>query len=244
MSVAYSEGIAPNRFGFFRHEQPPPETIAAAAKQNVDDALRGMLHPLIPVLMPLPVKKPCPEVLQITHASLAEPLPVDGPGRVLRNLEIWTTGSEQLYKLFGNPKKKNAEKPPKVHKLTPEGWRLAGRVILDGNWPEDVIAADFLQQLFCFMGIYGNENATGNFTEYCLDKKIKDGYLRGRDIAEQHHGPYYRWICETPDNTSETPIPAGETARQQPRSTGSGQHNPADLHRIYTYAKPKPPRFS
>jgi hypothetical protein len=99
--------------------------------------------------------------------------------------------------------KKFVENGKQFFGLSGEEWRDRKLIVLNGQWSETTIIADFVAQLANLRGILNNPfemevflNALGEYPQTCYRHAINQGLL------EQYRGELYRWVEPKPTKVS------------------------------------------
>lgn len=82
-----------------------------------------------------------------------------------------------------------------------DAWIEAGRILLDGQWVDNAIIADFLIQLMNLMGIWGSEDEVADFLS-CLDQVTVTAYNRAYLQIEQFRGGLLAWVAGRPQTVN------------------------------------------
>jgi hypothetical protein len=80
---------------------------------------------------------------------------------------------------------------------TGEEWRRMNLILLNGQWVDGSIVADFLVQLSNLIGIYGDEVEMGDFVA-CFDKVTVTNYGHHYPQVEQYRCHLLEWVAGRP----------------------------------------------
>lgn len=90
-----------------------------------------------------------------------------------------------------------ATKGKKKFGSTGAEWKRICRVLLDGQWADGSIVADFLTQLMNLIDIYGDEGEMADFLS-CFDGKTRESYGRAYLQIEQYRAALLEWVSARP----------------------------------------------
>jgi hypothetical protein len=78
-------------------------------------------------------------------------------------------------------------------------WIEAGRILLDGQWADNAVIADFLVQLMNLMGIWGKEDEVTDFLS-CLDQDTVTAYNHAYLQIDQYRSGLLSWVAGKSEN--------------------------------------------
>ncbi len=78
-----------------------------------------------------------------------------------------------------------------------DAWIEVGRILLDGQWADNAVVADFLIQLMNLMGIWGNKEEVADFLS-CFDQETVTAFNRAYLQIEQYRAGLLAWVAGVP----------------------------------------------
>lgn len=90
-----------------------------------------------------------------------------------------------------------ATKGKKKFGSTGAEWKKICRVLLDGQWADGSVVADFLTQLMNLIDIYGDEGEMADFLS-CFDDRTRESYGRAYLQIEQYRAALLDWVSAKP----------------------------------------------